>query len=81
MHLQNGNVKFIGWGSLIMQAINRTWPHAEHLLVNHGLGGAFLQTFVLGSCPLADYPEPTDLFIMENLSGRSSTECAEEVSF
>jgi hypothetical protein len=53
-----------------MHAINVTWPHADHVLINNGLPGATAQTYGGGICLELNLPAQADLIIMEHHAAR-----------
>lgn len=63
-----------GWLRLIMETLNATWPHPDHLLVNHGIPGHSVGGFANGVCFEPGLPQRVDLVIIENLAGSSSAQ-------
>lgn len=41
----------------LMNTINDTWPHPDHIFVNIGKGGACLETIAEGTCLSAYTPQ------------------------
>ncbi|GAX85957.1 hypothetical protein CEUSTIGMA_g13373.t1 [Chlamydomonas eustigma] len=56
-----------GWLSRFMYMINHTWPHGDHLLINHGISAMSFHAFAHGSCLERYIPPKTDLLILEHL--------------
>jgi len=55
-----------GFLGVLMHAINRTWPHTEHLLVNLAQGGHTLRSFVDQGCLVGQaLPDEVDLVVVE----------------
>jgi hypothetical protein len=50
-----------------MRAVNATWPHVDHLLVNAGRGGAAPGAIADSMCVEASLPSEADLVIIENM--------------
>lgn len=57
-----------GWLTYFMRAVNATWPHPGHLLVNAGRGGATPAAIANGMCVEQSLPETADLIIIENMA-------------
>ncbi|GBF96630.1 hypothetical protein Rsub_09376 [Raphidocelis subcapitata] len=56
-----------GWLTYFMRAVNATWPHADHLLVNAGRGGATPAAIADSMCVEASLPSEADLVVVENM--------------
>ncbi len=54
-----------GFATQLMAAINKTWPHAGHTLVNVGGGALTLSSFVHHKCLDELTPPDVDLFLFE----------------
>ena len=60
----NSSARF-GFASALMSAINKTWPHPDHLLLNSGWGGATLSSFHDRGCATDWLPRELDLLLLE----------------
>ena len=60
----NDGVRF-GFAGALMEAINATWPHPEHILINQGWPGATLKVFTESDCVNHHTPASVDLLLME----------------
>eukprot|EP00798_Chlamydomonas_sp_ICE-L_P025071 gene25071-10723_t len=58
-----------GWIRNMMQIINATWPHEDHVVINNGLPGASGKTYASGTCMELNLPDQADLIIMEHHHG------------
>jgi hypothetical protein len=56
-----------GWLAYFMRAVNETWPHPDHLLINAGRGGATPAAVANGMCVEASLPAAADLVVVENM--------------
>lgn len=57
-----------GWLTYFMRAVNATWPHRGHLLVNAGRGGATPSAIADSMCVEQSLPSHADLIIIENMA-------------
>ena len=55
----------VGFASLFMAAVNRTWPHQQHLLLNIGMGATTLSSVVDHTCLDEHTPPDVDLLLFE----------------
>ena len=58
-----------GWLGAVLSAVNATWPHPEHLLVNLGQPAVDLANYARRWCFTGTLPNNVDLFIVEQHGG------------
>ena len=73
-YLQNASTPqcaVAGYASAFMAAVNATWPHPEHLLINAGIAGTMLAQFARDACTDSWLPSATgaDLLLFETHGG------------
>ena len=69
---ESGRCVRYGWASELMAAINASWPHPQHLLVNAGRSAANLNSFANYICIDGWVPhEGIDMLLLETHDGRS----------
>lgn len=73
-YLQNASTPqcaIAGYASAFMAAINATWPHPEHLLINAGIAGTMLAQFARDACTDSWLPaaKGADLLLFETHGG------------
>ena len=56
-----------GWLNSFMHAVNSTFPHPEHILINNGIPGHHFGNFAHGTCLESLIPKQPDLVIYEHL--------------
>ena len=49
----------------LMNTINATWPHPDHIFFNNGKGGANLDMINKAGCLSAYLPEDVDLVVLD----------------
>lgn len=62
-----------GFASLFLAALNETWPHSGHILVNAGRGGVTL-AYWAGECISSLLPTRVDLLLLETYSTATEAE-------
>jgi hypothetical protein len=70
----------VGFASLFMATVNRTWPHAGHLLVNVGMGATTLSSVTDHTCLDEHTPPDVDLLLFEQYQQESGAHTANERS-
>mmetsp|Transcript_29685 Transcript_29685/g.65694 ORF Transcript_29685/g.65694 Transcript_29685/m.65694 type:complete len:622 (+) Transcript_29685:62-1927(+) len=55
----------VGFLTLLMEVINTTWPHPDHVLVNLGVPGTSFSVYALHSCLEAKLPHQVDLILIQ----------------
>lgn len=68
-----------GFLSELLAVVNATWPHAGHLLVNAGRGGASLHSFATHTCVDPWIPTSVDLLLFENHEVLRTAAASEEL--
>ena len=52
----------------LMNTINATWPHPDHVFLNMGKGGSCLDLIAEGSCLSAYLPEEVDIAVLDTVT-------------
>ena len=56
-----------GWLNSFMHAVNSTFPHPDHILINNGVPASDFRNFAHGTCLENLIPKQPDLVILEHL--------------
>ena len=56
-----------GWLNSFMHAVNTTFPHPDHILINNGIPGNNFGSFAHGTCLENLIPKQPDLVILEHI--------------
>jgi hypothetical protein len=73
---ETGACRRFGYLGELMAALNATWPHAGHLLVNAGRSGAHLGSFAEYVCIDGWLPAEVDLVLFESHDAREALSAA-----
>jgi hypothetical protein len=68
----------VGFASLFLAAVNRTWPHPHHLLLNIGMGAATLESVVDHTCLDEHTPPDVDLLMFEQYQAEKAPRTQKE---